>query len=162
MSREILGERSKQNIKKDKDMKNIRIAKLFGAAGLALATAATFALAADAQYKTVGDDGIAASPKVRQALNANAASATVATAKAAAMACPKCNDISVTEPNTQAKGGQILLGAATKTVAKHTCGACDSKMEVVGTGKATRTIATHTCTAAAAKTMICCGSAMVK
>ena len=143
-------------------MKTIRIAKLFGAAGLVLATAATFALAADAQYNAVGPDGIAASPKVRQALNANAASAAVATAKVAAMACPKCNDISVTEPNTQAKGGQILMGVGTKAVTKHTCGSCDSKLEMVGTGKATRTVATHTCTAAVAKTATCCGSAMAR
>jgi hypothetical protein len=52
-------------------MKTIRIQKMFAVASLTLATAAfvTFTFAASGQYKAVGDDGIAASPKVRQALN---------------------------------------------------------------------------------------------
>src|SRR6266699_1766007 len=120
---------SKQNKKKGKIMKTIRFAKMFGASTLALATAAlaAFALAgvANAQYKAVGDGGIAASRKVRQALNEKAAPATIATAKLAAMACPKCADISVTQANKQAKGAEILAGV-TKVMAKHTCGGCNS------------------------------------
>jgi len=150
---------SQQNKKKDKNMKNTQIVKMF-----ATATIAAFALVgtANAQYKTVGDDGIAASPKVRQALNDRAASANIATAKVAAMACPKCKDVSVTEPNRQAKAGQILMGAATKVVAKHACGACDTNLDVVGTGKAKRTVATHTCTAPVANNRTCCAIAMAK
>jgi hypothetical protein len=150
---------SKQYKKKDKNMKTIQIAKLF-----ATVTVATFALAgaANALSQAVGDDGIAASPKVRQALNEKAASAMIATAKVAAMACPKCTDVSVIEPNKEAKGGQILMGAATKGVAKHNCGGCDTKLDVVGTGKATRTVPTHTCAAPAVKTLNCCGTAMGK
>jgi hypothetical protein len=149
----------KQNKKKDKVMKTNRIAKMFATATI---LAFAFAGTANAQYKAVGDDGIAASPKVRQALNEKAASATVATAKVAAMACPKCKDITVTEANKQAKGAQILMGDATKAVAKHTCGACDTKLDVVGAGKATRTVATHTCATPAVKTLTCCGTAMGK
>jgi hypothetical protein len=157
---------SKQNRKKDKRMKTIRIAKTFGASTLALATAllAAFTVAdvASAQYKAVGDDGIAASPKVRQALNEKAASAIVATAKAPAMACPKCADIGVAEPSKQAKGGQVLMGAGTQVVVKHNCGGCDTKLEVVGTGKAKQTVATHKCTAAVANNASCCATAMAK
>src|SRR5689334_17864692 len=106
-------------------MKTLRFYKMFAVTGLTLATAAfaTLAFAADTQYKAVGDDGIAASPKVRQALNAAAASQTATAAKVVAMACPKCADISVAAPNHQAKGAEILAGA-TKVVAKHTCARC--------------------------------------
>jgi hypothetical protein len=140
-------------------MKTNRIQKLFGAAGLALATAAiaTVALAADVQYRAVGDDGIAASPKVRQALDAKAASATVATTKTATMACSKCQDIVVTSSNPQAKASEIMAGD-TKVVAKHTCGGCESNLDVVGTGKGKQTVATHKCTAAVANNLTCCSA----
>jgi len=130
----------------------------------ATATIAAFALAggASAQDKAAGDDGIAASPKVRQALNEKAASATITTAKVAAMACPKCKDFTVTEVNRQAKGAEIMTGAASKLVNKHTCGACDVKLDVVGSGKAKQTVATHTCTAAVANNLTCCAAAMTK
>jgi ssDNA-binding Zn-finger/Zn-ribbon topoisomerase 1 len=149
---------SKQYQEKDKCMKTNQIPKLFATAIAAFALAG----AANAQYKAVGDDGIAASPKVRQALNAQAASANIATARVAAMACPKCKDISATEPNRQAKGGQILMGTATKVVTKHTCGDCDTRLDVVGTGKAKTTVATHTCAAAVANNLTCCATAMAK
>src|SRR5947207_2823934 len=47
--------------------------------------ALAFASTASAQYKPVGDDGIAASPKVRQMLNERKASATPAVAVVPAM-----------------------------------------------------------------------------
>jgi hypothetical protein len=149
---------SKQCKTKDKNMKNSQIAKMFATAIAAFALVGT----ANAQYKAVGDDGIAASPKVRQALNERAASANVATAKVAEMACSKCNDISVTEVNRQAKGAEFLTGAAYKTVNKHACGACDTKLDVVGTGKAKTTVATHTCAAPVANNRTCCETAMAK
>jgi hypothetical protein len=140
-------------------MKTNRIQKMFAVAGLTLATAAfaTLAIAADTQYKAVGNDGIAASPKVRQALDATAASKTATTAKVVAMACPKCADISVAAPTRQAKGAEILAGA-TKVVAKHTCGDCDSSLNVVGTGKSAHNVMTHKCTAGVANNQICCGA----
>jgi hypothetical protein len=154
---------SKQNRKKDKRMKTIRIAKTFGASTLALATAllAAFTLADVASAQTVGADGIVASPKLRAALNEKALSAALATVMDPAMACRKCADISVTEPR-QAKGAEILAGTATKLVVKHTCGGCDTKLDVVGTGKAKQTVATHTCTAPAANNRTCCETAMAK
>ena len=62
--------------KKDKNMKNLN-SILFAAA-----IAATFGLAnnASAQFKATTDDGIAASPKVRQMLNERAAATRVAPA----------------------------------------------------------------------------------
>jgi len=163
MSRELLDEQSEPNKTKGKNMKTNRIPKMFSASGLALATAVLAALAlagaANAQYKAVGDDGIAASPKVRQALNEKRASANTTTAKVAAMACPKCKDLNVIEVNRQAKGAEILTGAVNKVVAKHTCGGCDTKLDVVGTGKARHTVATHTCTAAVANNLTCCSAA---
>jgi hypothetical protein len=163
MSRDLLDEQSEPKKTKGKNMKTNRIPKMISASGLALATAILAALAlavaANAQYKAVGDDGIAASPKVRQALNEKQASANIARAKVAAMACPKCKDISVIEVNRQAKGAEILTGAAIKVVATHTCGGCDTKLEVVGTGKARHTVATHTCAAAVANNLTCCNAA---
>ena len=140
-------------------MKIIRLPKMFAIAALTLATAAfaTLAIAADVQYKAVGDDGIAASPKVRQALDAAAASKTATTAKVVAMACPKCTDISVAAPIRQAKGAEILAGA-TKVVAKHTCAGCNSSLSVVGTGKDRHNVATHKCTANVVNNQICCGA----
>jgi len=129
---------------------------------IALAAVALAALAlastASAQYKAVGDDGIAASPKVRQMLNERKASATPAVAIVPAMACPKCADVLVTEVNRQAKGGQVLAGTATQKVAKHTCTACETKLTVIGEGKVKHTVATHKCTAEVPNNLTCCTS----
>ena len=127
---------------------------------IALAAVALAALAlastASAQYKAVGDDGIAASPKVRQMLNERKASATPAVAIVPAMACPKCADVLVTEVNRQAKGGQVLAGTATQKVVKHNCSACETKLTVVGEGKARHTAATHKCAADLPNPTTCC------
>ena len=118
----------------------------------ALASAGT----ASAQYKPVADDGIAASPKVRQMLNEQKASATPAVAVAPAMACLKCADVLTTEVNRQAKGSQVLAGTATQKVAKHNCTACEAKLAVVGQGKAKHTVATHKCSADVPNPTTCC------
>lgn len=74
---------------------------------IALAVVALAALAfagtASAQYKPVGDDGIAASPRVRQMLNERKASTAPSVAPVPAMACPKCADVLATQANPQAK-----------------------------------------------------------
>src|SRR5262245_32497216 len=105
-------------------MKSIRIPLTIATALAAL----TLTTAANAQYKPVGDDGIAASPKVRQMLNEHKASAVPAVAVTPAMACPKCAEVFTTEANRHAKGAQVLAGAATQKVAKHTCNACETKL----------------------------------
>ena len=138
-------------------MKTNQIPKLFATA---IAAFAFVGIIANAQYNA--GDGIAASPKLRQALNERAASVSIATSKVSAMACPKCKDITVTEVNRQAKAAETMTGAANKLVNKHTCAACETTSAVVGTGKAKQTVATHTCTAAVAKNLTCCAAAMAK
>jgi hypothetical protein len=139
---------------KDTNMKTNRMALMVATAFAAF----TLAGAATAQYRPAGDDGIAASPKVRQALNERKASAAPVVATAPVMACPMCADVKTTEVNRQAKAGENLTGAATKVVFKHTCPGCDAKLTTVGEGKARHTIATHICTAAALNNMACCAS----
>jgi len=133
-------------------MKTNRISLMIATAAAGLALTA----AANAQDKPVSDDGIAASPKVRQMLNERNASATAAAAAAPTMACPKCADLLTTEVNRQAKGGQVLAGAATKTVAKHTCTACTTTFSAAGEGKARHSVATHKCAADVPNPATCC------
>ena len=114
-----------------------------------------FASPASAQYKPVGDDGIAASPKVRQMLNERNAS-TAPPLASPAMACPKCADVLTTVGNPHAKAGQVLAGTATQKVIRHTCTACQTTMTVVGQGKARHTVATHKCSADVLNPTNCC------
>lgn len=154
MSNENTSPNNEKTRKKDKNMKTNRSPKI-ALAAVALAALA-FASTASAQYKPVGDDGIAASPKVRQMLNERKASTATAVAAAPAMACPKCADMLTTEVNRQAKGGQVLAGTATEKVAKHACTACETKLTVVGEGKAKHTVATHKCDADVPNPTTCC------
>jgi hypothetical protein len=124
-------------------------------AAVALAALA-FAGTAGAQSITVGDDGIAASPKVRQMLNERKACATPAVVAFPAMACPECADVFTTQVDRQAKGGQVLAGTATQKVAKHTCSACQTRLTVVGEGKARHMVATHKCDADVPNQATCC------
>jgi hypothetical protein len=141
------------NEKKDTNMKTNCISLMTVAiAALALTTAA------NAQYKPVSHDGIAASPKVRQMLNERKAAATPAVAVVPAMACPKCADVTTTETNPQAKGGEILAGTATKAVTRHACTTCETRMVVVGEGKGRHTIASHKCAADVPNPATCCAS----
>ena len=117
-----------------------------------------FASTTRAQYKPVGDDGITASPKVRQMLNERNASATPVVAVAPAMACPKCADVLTTEINRQAKGGQALAGTATHKVAKHACSACETKLTAAGAGKAKHIVPTHRCVVDVPNPATCCAT----
>ena len=127
---------------------------------IALATIALAALAfagtASAQYAPAANDGIAASPKVRQMLNERNASATPAATAVPTMACPKCADILTTEVNSHAKAGQVLAGTATQEVVRHTCTACQTTLTVVGQGKARHTVASHKCSADVPNPTNCC------
>lgn len=140
--------------KKDTNMKTIRIPLMVATAFAALAVTAS----ANAQYKPVGDDTIAASPKVHQMLNEPKAAAAPAVALAPAMTCPKCADILTTEVSRQAKTGELLVAAATRTVAKHTCTACETKLTMVGEGKARHAVASHKCVAEVPNPATCCAS----
>ena len=124
-------------------------------ASVALAVLA-FASTAGAQYKPAVDNGIAASPKVRQNLSERKASTGPVVAAAPAMDCPKCADVLTTEVNRQAKGAEALAGAATRTVTKHACSACETKLTAAGEGKAKHTVATHKCAADVPNPATCC------
>jgi hypothetical protein len=137
---------------KDTNMKTTRILSVLATTFAALTLVST----ANAQYKPVGDDGIAASPKLRQQLSERKANTTHTVAAAPAMACPMCKDVKTTELNPLAKDGQVLAGTNTKTVIKHTCPACTTTFAVAGQGKARHTVATHTCGANVPNPATCC------
>jgi hypothetical protein len=133
-------------------MKTIRTPLMIATALVAI----TVTTAVNAQYKPAGNDGISASPKVRQMLNERKASPAPAVTVTPAMACAKCAEVFTTEVNRQAKGAQILVGTATQKVAKHTCTACETRFALVGEGKAKHTVAIHTCGADVLKPATCC------
>jgi hypothetical protein len=113
---------------------------------------------ANAQYKPTGDDGIAASPKVRQQLNERSARFAPVVAVQPTMACPKCKDTWIKQANTDPKGSGVraLTGKTTKLVAQHLCGGCGTDWSVAGTGKARQHVASHKCTACGAENLACC------
>jgi hypothetical protein len=128
---------------------------------LALVATAIAALAlispASGQNKSASDDGIAASPKVRQALNEKKASAPTMTTETPAMTCPMCADVLTSQPKPQAKGAEILVGARSNVI-KHTCAGCEVNWTVVGEGKTRHSVATHRCTANVPNNHACCAS----
>jgi hypothetical protein len=114
----------------------------------------TITTAAYAQFKTISDDGIAASPKVRQMLNERKASAPVATP---AMACDKCADVLTAKLSPQAKGAEVMT--ATRQVSfSHSCTGCETKLALAGEGKAKHQVAMHKCSLDVASTSGCCSS----
>ncbi len=137
----------------------IRISDVARGSTLALTLAAlTTASLANAQYKSTGDDGIAASPKVRAQLEERKARINTA---APAMACPKCKDGQVSMPVKGAKGAQVLLagGIPTQKVVRHLCASCDTTISIVGLSKATkRETTTHNCTGCGVENLLCCNT----
>ena len=121
---------------------------------------ATFAAAfsADAQYTPTGDDGITASPRLRQQLNDRSARSAPVIAAMPSMSCPKCKDAWVTLTDTTSKGAgaRAIVGQATTRVARHLCDGCATDWTVLGTGKGTRTVAAHKCTGCGAENLACC------
>lgn len=118
----------------------------------------TFISQANAQRQLVGDDGIAASPKVRAQLDER--KAVVASSTAPSMACPKCKDAFVSVPTTSAKAAQLLVagGVPTQKILRHLCPGCDTTISVAGTGKDKHSVATHTCTSCGAVVASCCST----
>ena len=127
-----------------------------------LAGIALFAAPVRAQYQAVGDDGIAASPKVRAQLNERKARLNPAAPTAGSrMACPKCKDQWITSPNRHAKGAQYLVSGAAPTtkVARHLCASCNTTVKVEGLSKQTkREVVTHQCASCGAVTLACCST----
>jgi len=133
-------------------MQTINKTLIAALAGIALLS---FASPAQAQYKPVGDDGIAASPKVRSMLMKPISSPTdVAGLKAGdmvAMACPKCKTIMVTHINTEK--GHIKTAT---TVPEDVCPGCEQKFTVVGEGKGKHNVVTHVCKKCGSTDAFCC------
>jgi hypothetical protein len=124
-------------------------------AALASIALLSFASPAQAQYKSVGDDGIAASPKVRSMMMKPITSpADVAGLKdgdMVAMACPKCKTIMVTHINTEK--GHIKTST---TLPEDVCPGCEQKFTVVGEGKAKHNVVTHVCKKCGNTDAFCC------
>jgi len=127
-------------------------------AALASIAMLTFTSPVLAQHKPIGDDGIAASPKVRAQLDERKARSATVTPAVATMACPKCKDALVSVPVTNVKAGQFLAanGVPTQTISRHLCPGCDTTISVAGSGKAKYTVANHTCTGCGAEVASCC------
>ena len=140
-----------------------RITVSFRGVGLALAVAFIAGLAvvnqANAQYKPTGDDGITASPRLRQQLDERRRAQTPTTSTTpSSMACAKCQDILVSQPNTESKGvgARAMTGNTTKLVAQHKCAGCGVDWSIEGTGKAKRSVATHKCSGCGSENLACC------
>lgn len=129
---------------------NILIAAL---AGIALSL---FAGSAQAQYKPTGDDGIAASPKLRQQLDEYKRNHSPAPTPAAIaqMPCAKCTDKVTTRVDYSARGAN----KPTIRVVTHQCEGCGTDWAVVGHGKAKQSVATHKCSSCGAEMAACCNT----
>ena len=114
----------------------------------------TITVAGYAQSKPGNDDGIAASPKVRQMLNERKAFAPAATP---AMACEKCTTVLAARLRQQAKGAEVMTGIKQVSFS-HSCMGCETKLAVAGEGKAKHQVATHKCSLDVASVSGCCSS----
>ena len=108
----------------------------------AVMAALTIAGTASAQRQVVGEDGIAASPKVRAQLKEQTAAPTIAAASTAHK-CALCTDSLITVVDKGTKGPNHLV---TK-VFHHNCAGCNTKLATEGTGKAKKDVAIHSCNA---------------
>ena len=141
------------------------ITRMIRGSGLALAAILiagfTAVAPANAQYRPTGDDGITASPKLRQQLDERKARTTTLVATAVpSMACPKCKDTWVTQTDTNPKGlaARTLMGQTTKRVAQHLCAGCGVDWSVAGTGKGKHAVATHKCSGCGSENLACCST----
>lgn len=124
----------------------------------ALTGIALFSLAGpvQAQYKPTGDDGITASPRLRQRLdeyNRNHSPAP-APAEIPQMACAKCKDKVTSRIDYSARGAN----KPTIRVVTHLCDGCGTDWTVVGHGKAKQSVATHKCTSCGSENLACCNT----
>jgi hypothetical protein len=98
----------------------------------------------NAQSQLAGNDGIAASPKVRAQIDERKAQFNIAAAAATALhKCANCTDTLVSVVDKGTKGPNHLITKASR----HNCAACDTKIVSAGTGKAAKDVAIHRCNA---------------
>ena len=126
----------------------------------ALAGIAMFAFTSPvlAQYKPTGDDGITASPRLRQQLDdyrKNHSTNAPVTVEVAKMACPKCTDKVTTRVDYSARGANKPV----IRVATHQCEGCGTEWTITGHGKAKQSVATHKCSSCGAEILACCNMA---
>jgi hypothetical protein len=122
-------------------------------AGVALFS---FAGSVQAQYKPTGDDGITASPKLRQFLNEQTKyrSPAPAPAESPQMACPKCKDKVTQRIDYSARGAN----KPTIRVVTHLCQGCGTDWKIVGEGRAKHAVATHKCVSCGTENLACCNT----
>lgn len=124
----------------------------------ALTGIALFSLAGSvqAQYKPTGDDGITASPRLRQQLDEYKRNHTPAPAPAeiAQMPCAKCKDKVTSRIDYSARGAN----KPAIRVVTHLCKGCGTDWAVVGHGKAKQSVATHKCTGCGSENLACCNT----
>ena len=134
--------------------------------GLAACVIAVLASAshASAQYKPTDDDGVTASPKLRQFIdeyhrNHNPAPARVEIPQ---MACPKCTDFTWAIPDLEPRGlgSRTLMAGGTpmKWVTDHMCSRCGTQWETTGVGKAMKSDAIHICSRCGSTNLACCNT----
>ncbi len=113
-------------------------------AAVAAMAMSLFAGTAQAQYRAVGDDGIAASPRLRERLDEYTRNQTPAITPAAVtpMACPTCKDKVTERIDYTARGANKPV----VRVATHQCEGCSTHWTFAGVGKARHAVASHTCT----------------
>jgi hypothetical protein len=106
-----------------------------------------------AQYKATGADGITASPKLRETLNARA-TAPLASAPSAKsdMPCGSCKEEYTTRVDRTARGAN----KPATTVVNHLCPACETTWKITGVGKNATSVAVHQCKATGENTATCC------
>ena len=127
---------------------------------MAAVASLVFAGQVNAQYKTTGEDGIAASPKVRAFLTQKRASD--AHVQMTSMTCPKCKDGFVSAADKDPKGlaARALMSAPSKLTARHLCDGCGVDWNVIGAGKAKQAVATHSCDGCGTGDLACCSRAV--
>ncbi len=123
-------------------------------AGIALLS---FAGPVQAQYKPAGDDGIAASPKVRQMLNeikTREQAEALKPGDAIAMVCAKCKSVMI--HNVTTDKGHIKVMTIGE---KHLCPGCNTYIKVAGGGKqGAKDEVKHVCEKCGEDSVFCCAT----
>jgi hypothetical protein len=122
-------------------------------AGIALCS---FAVPALAQVNAGSDDGIAASPKLRQQLNQIKSEKEAAALKPGdviAMVCSKCKSVMI--HNVTTEKGHIKIMTVGE---KHMCPGCNSTITVVGVGKQSKDEVKHVCDKCGSDSVFCCAT----
>ena len=128
-------------------MKNIKtIAHSLTRATLVVAVAGLALLANSAVAQEKGAERL---------LNAPAGVPTAEASHPAAMSCPKCQDKAVT---TVENTGKAAHPHETKTVLRHDCPGCNTKLVTAGTGKQAQDKVVHTCKTGGSEAAPCCAT----